>query len=96
MIDLAVRCERCEGVMILNRCVRTHLYSSHQRPFIRAMSETVQSYIDKHALQAKVEDALNACVKAKPEEPLTFMVDNCVWENYHAYSSRVFIGTQNH
>lgn len=38
------------------------------------MSETVQSYIDKHSLQTKVEDALNACVKAKPDEPLTFMV----------------------
>ena len=39
-----------------------------------AMSETVQSYIDKHSLQTKVEDALNACVKSRPDEPLTFMV----------------------
>lgn len=26
------------------------------------------------SLQKKVEEALNACVKAKPEEPLSFMV----------------------
>ncbi len=35
--------------------------------------ETVQGYIDKHSLQKTVEDVLNACVKSKPEEPLTFM-----------------------
>jgi enolase len=35
---------------------------------------SVQSYIDQHSLQKNVEDVLNACVKAKPEEPLTFMV----------------------
>ena len=38
------------------------------------MSETVQTYIDKHSLQKKVEDVLNNTVKAKPEEPLSFMV----------------------
>ena len=38
------------------------------------MSETVQTYIDKHSLQKKVEDVLNSTVKAKPEEPLSFMV----------------------
>ncbi|GAX74677.1 hypothetical protein CEUSTIGMA_g2125.t1 [Chlamydomonas eustigma] len=37
------------------------------------MSEAVQSYIDKHSLQAKVEDVLNACVKTKPDEPMSFM-----------------------
>jgi len=37
------------------------------------MSETVQSYIDKHSLQSKVEEVLNACVKFKPDEPLSFM-----------------------
>ncbi|GAX82478.1 hypothetical protein CEUSTIGMA_g9905.t1 [Chlamydomonas eustigma] len=37
------------------------------------MSETVQSYIDKHSLQSKVEDVLNSCVKAKPNEPMSFM-----------------------
>ena len=34
----------------------------------------VQEYIDKHNLQKKVEDVLNSCVKARPEEPLSFMV----------------------
>mmetsp|Transcript_2940 Transcript_2940/g.7231 ORF Transcript_2940/g.7231 Transcript_2940/m.7231 type:complete len:480 (-) Transcript_2940:329-1768(-) len=34
---------------------------------------TVQEYIEKHGLQKKVEEALNACVKAKPDEPLSFM-----------------------
>ena len=34
----------------------------------------VQEYIDRHGLQKKVEDVLNACVKGKPDEPLSFMV----------------------
>jgi len=33
----------------------------------------VQEYIDRHSLQKKVEDVLNACVKSKPEEPLSYM-----------------------
>jgi len=37
------------------------------------MMETVQSYIEKHSLQSKVEEVLNACVKAEPDEPLSFM-----------------------
>ncbi len=37
------------------------------------MSETVQTYLDKHSLQTKVEEVLNSCVKAKPDEPLSFM-----------------------
>ncbi|KAG1667452.1 hypothetical protein FOA52_012207 [Chlamydomonas sp. UWO 241] len=37
------------------------------------MSENVQSYIDKHTLQKKVEDVLNSTVKSKPEEPLSYM-----------------------
>lgn len=32
-----------------------------------------QEYIDKHNLQKKVEDALNATVKVKPGEPLSFL-----------------------
>lgn len=38
------------------------------------MSTPIQEYIDKHALQKKVEDVLNACVSAKPADPLAFMV----------------------
>jgi len=33
----------------------------------------VQEYLDKHALQKKVEDALNAAVRLKPTEPLSFL-----------------------
>lgn len=35
---------------------------------------SVQEYIDKHDLSKKVEEVINACVKAKPEEPISFMV----------------------
>lgn len=38
----------------------------------KAMS--VQEYIDKHDLSKKVEEVINACVKAKPDEPISFMV----------------------
>jgi len=37
------------------------------------MTGNVQEYIDKHNLQKRVEDVLNACVKAKPEEPMSYM-----------------------
>lgn len=49
---------------------RSSFYTRAQKS---AMS-TVQSYIDQHSLQKNIEDVLNSCVKAKPEEPLTFMV----------------------
>ena len=35
---------------------------------------TIQEYIEKHDLSKKVEEALNAAVKARPEEPMAFMV----------------------
>ena len=35
---------------------------------------SVQEYIDKHELSKKVEELINATVKAKPDEPLSFMV----------------------
>lgn len=34
----------------------------------------VGEYIEKHNLQKKVEDALNACVKSAAEDPLSFIV----------------------
>jgi enolase len=34
---------------------------------------SVQEYIDKFQLSKRVEEAINACVKAKPDEPLSFM-----------------------
>ena len=35
---------------------------------------SVQEYIDKHELTKLVEDAVNATVKALPNEPLSFLV----------------------
>lgn len=40
----------------------------------KVASMSVQEYIDKHDLSKKVEEVINACVKAKPEEPISFMV----------------------
>jgi hypothetical protein len=34
----------------------------------------VQTYLDKHDLTKKVEEAINATVKAKPDEPAAFLV----------------------
>jgi enolase len=39
-----------------------------------AATSGVQEYIDKFGLQTTVESVLNSCVKAKPDEPLSFMV----------------------
>ncbi|KAL0021189.1 hypothetical protein WJX77_011086 [Trebouxia sp. C0004] len=36
---------------------------------------SVQEYIDKHDLSKKVEEVINACVKAKPEEPISYMAE---------------------
>ena len=35
---------------------------------------SVQEYIEKHDLTKRIEEVINATVKAKPEEPLSFMV----------------------
>ena len=35
---------------------------------------SIQEYIEKHDLSKKVEEALNAAVKARPSEPMAFMV----------------------
>lgn len=35
---------------------------------------SVQEYIDKHELSRKVEEVINLCVKAKPDEPMSYMV----------------------
>ena len=37
---------------------------------------SVQEYIDKHDLSKKVEELINSTVKAKPDEPLSYMVRN--------------------
>ena len=35
---------------------------------------SVQEYIDKHDLSKKVEELINSTVKAKPDEPVSYMV----------------------
>ncbi|CAD7700860.1 unnamed protein product [Ostreobium quekettii] len=37
---------------------------------------SVQEYIDRHNLPKLVEEAINACVKVKPEDPVGFMADH--------------------
>ena len=48
--------------------------SRGRRTSPRASNMSVQEYIDKHELTKRVEDAINATVKAKPDEPLSFLV----------------------
>ena len=47
----------------------------------------MQEYIDKHGLQGKVEAALNACVQAKPSDPMAFMVSK--WARSVQYGDRI-------
>ena len=35
---------------------------------------SIQEYIEEHALGKKVEDVINAAVKAKAPEPISYMV----------------------
>lgn len=48
----------------------------HAAPVRSAPSEnmSIQEYIEEHALGKKVEDVINAAVKAKAPEPISFMV----------------------
>ena len=34
----------------------------------------VQEYLDKHSLSIKIEEGVNEVVKAKPDEPLSYLV----------------------
>jgi hypothetical protein len=43
-----------------------------RRPTTSNMS--IQEYIEEHALGKRVEDTINAAVKAKSTEPISFMV----------------------
>ena len=40
----------------------------------RSAKMSVQEYIEKHELPKRVEEVINATVKAKPDEPLSYMV----------------------
>ena len=52
-----------------------------------ASTMSVQEYIDKHDLSKKVEEVINACVKAKPEEPISFMVHSRITSSSSALLS---------
>lgn len=52
-----------------------------------ASTMSVQEYIDKHDLSKKVEEVINACVKAKPDEPISFMVQFHLPRSSSAYLS---------
>lgn len=47
---------------------------THARTPNTSTNMSVQEYIEKHDLTKKIEEALNAAVKAKAEEPLAFVV----------------------
>lgn len=47
---------------------------THARTQNTSTNMSVQEYIEKHDLTKKIEEALNAAVKAKAEEPLAFVV----------------------
>ena len=40
----------------------------------RIAKMSVQEYIEKHELSKRIEEIINATVKAKPDEPLSYMV----------------------
>ena len=48
----------------------------HPAPLRSSAKEnmSIQEYIEEHALGKKVEDVINAAVKAKAPEPISFMV----------------------
>jgi hypothetical protein len=51
-----------------DRLLRLPLRSAYQEDM------SIQEYIEEHALGKKVEDVINAAVKAKAPEPISFMV----------------------
>jgi hypothetical protein len=69
---------------MLSRPARTHQPVNNKRKtnrttpvFVVAMASSTQgvsAFLQTHDLQAKIEDALNRVVKAKPDEPLSFLV----------------------
>lgn len=64
------------------------------RPDLRLPNHTrltpnTQEYIDRHGLSGKVEEAINATVKAKPDEPLSFLVGGfCVSASNPKFSGK--------
>jgi len=79
-------CNRRNGIKITQDRARVRASSAAPMPTDKAPDGThartrntsttmsVQEYIEKHDLTKKIEEALNAAVKAKAEEPLAFVV----------------------
>jgi enolase len=60
----------------LSQVSRRRLPSSqHATTKTTTIQMSIQEYIEKHDLSKKVEEALNAAVKAKADEPLAFMAE---------------------
>jgi len=67
----------CTGFARVTFCSPRLVHSSRlisRNASSRVASMSVQEYIDKHDLSKKVEEVINACVKAKPGEPISYMV----------------------
>ena len=48
---------------------------------------SVQDYLDKHDLSKKMEELINTTVKARPDEPLSFMVRATSAATFFAFHS---------
>ena len=57
-----------------NFCTSQKRTVSTRRGSVIRPRMSVQEYIDKHELSRKVEEVINLCVKAKPDEPMSYMV----------------------
>ena len=51
-----------------------HRPNRHPCPPRRTPPPQAAAYIEEHKLQKTVEDVINLTIKAKPEDPFTFMV----------------------
>lgn len=68
--------DRIFDVVFRRRQLGLTYFTSNRRhsPIVNSATMSVQEYIDKHDLTKKVEDAINATVKAKADEPMSFLV----------------------
>ena len=58
----------------VSRASQVHRAPYRQPLSAKAAGMSLQEYIDNHDLSKKVEELVNTTVKAKPDEPLSFMV----------------------
>jgi len=82
MIQRFITCVLEHVQIMLYRCntfrhkVYPRVRSRRTSNAVRSNEEkmSIQEYIEEHALGKKVEDVINAAVKAKAPEPISFMV----------------------